>query len=203
MMTGKKNPGYTGKYARKRRFSSKTLVVLVSALVLSFSMVGGTLAWLSDDTGPVTNTLTMPEADIKIEEEFDGHIKKNVRVTNTGDVPVYVRVKIVPSYQDDQGNIVFTDLHDSKPIINGSAPNWKHRDAEFYYTLPLAPGETTTNVVDEIRENPNVTPPEGCTLHVRILAECIQAQGMKDGVPMVEAQGWPVTVQPDGSLTVN
>ena len=122
--------------------------------------------------------------------------------TNTGDVPVYVRVKIVPSYQDDQGNIAFTDLHDSKPIIHGSAPNWESHYAEFYYTLPLAPGETTTNVADAIRERSDFTPPEGYTLHVRILAECIQAQGMKDGVPMVEAQGWPVKVQPDGSLKV-
>ena len=203
MMTGKKSSGYTGKYARKRRFSGKALVLLVSALVLSFAMVGGTVAWLTDNTAPITNTLTMADTGIKIEEDFDGQVKQNIRVSNTGDVPIYVRVRIVPTYQDGEGNVVFTDLNDSMPVMTSTDPNWVVRDGVYYYTLPLAPEATTTNAVDEIRERPGFTPPEGSTLHVRVLAECIQSQGVKDGVPMVEAHGWPVTVQPDGSLKLN
>ena len=205
MMTGNKNPGYTGKYARKRRFSGKSLALLVSALVLSFSMVGGTLAWLSDDTGPITNTLTMPRTDITIEEEFDGAVKKDVRVKNNGDVPVYVRVTLNINWQDSEHNvhpgIALGGNHFT--IHFSQSAKWVLNNGIYYYLYPLAPGKTTDNLIDSITllDDPDV--PEGCTLVVDVLAQSVQSQGMKDDAPMVEAQGWPVTVQSDGSLALN
>ena len=206
MMTGKNNSGYAGKYTRKPRFSGKSLALLVSALVLTFSVVGGTLAWLSTDSGPVTNTLNMPKVDLEIQEDFDGRVKKDVRIKNESEIPVYVRATVSPSYQPDRedqpGEVLFTQDNQIAPLLIGNMENWVHLNGVYYYTLPLASGESTANLADEIRPNPDFTPPDGYTFHVRILAECIQAQGMKDGVPMVEAQGWPVKVQPDGSLKV-
>lgn len=50
---------------RRRGISTKTLVALLSLVLLLGCSLGGTLAWLADKTDPVTNTFTV--GDIKIE----------------------------------------------------------------------------------------------------------------------------------------
>lgn len=50
---------------RRRGISTKTLVALLSLVLLLGCSLGGTLAWLSDSTDPVINTFTV--GDIKIE----------------------------------------------------------------------------------------------------------------------------------------
>ena len=49
---------------RRRGISTKTLVALLSLVLLLGCSLGGTLAWLSDSTDPVINTFTV--GDIKI-----------------------------------------------------------------------------------------------------------------------------------------
>lgn len=50
---------------RRRGISTKTLVALLSLVLLLGCSLGGTLAWLADKTDPVINTFTV--GDIKIE----------------------------------------------------------------------------------------------------------------------------------------
>ena len=207
MMTGNRKPGYSGKYARKRRFSGKSLALLVSALVLSFAMIGGTLAWLADDAAPITNTLKMASTDIDIDEKFDGSVKRDVRVKNTGSIPIYVRVNLVINLQDDEGNVAPVSRENvvscCMTMEMGDA-GWKQgSDGYYYYTSPVPAGEFTPMLVRSITAVDSDLIPEGYSLNVRVLAQSVQSQGMKDGVPMVEAQGWPVTVQSGGSLAVN
>ena len=53
---------------RRRGISTKTLVALLSLVLLLGCSLGGTLAWLSDSTGPVTNTFTVGDIDITLVE---------------------------------------------------------------------------------------------------------------------------------------
>lgn len=53
---------------RRRGISTKTLVALLSLVLLLGCSLGGTLAWLSDSTGPVTNTFTVGDVDIELDE---------------------------------------------------------------------------------------------------------------------------------------
>lgn len=53
---------------RRRGISTKTLVALLSLVLLLGCSLGGTLAWLSDSTGPVTNTFTVGDINISLDE---------------------------------------------------------------------------------------------------------------------------------------
>ena len=66
---------------RARKNNSKKLtVVLLSIILVLCCTIGGTLAWLQDSTGTVTNTFTVGDVDIEISEtgaEADGtNLKK-------------------------------------------------------------------------------------------------------------------------------
>ena len=207
MKTGNRTPGYTGKYARKRRFSGKSLALLVSALVLSFSMVGGTLAWLSDDTPSRVNTFTVPTPGVHIDEEFDGTVKKNISVTNTGEIPVYVRLQMVINFQNKDGDVAPVapvqgknmDIH---WVDDDAYIDWeKGPDGYFYYPVALEPGETTTILISSITALPDAEIPEGYTLNVQLLAQYVQKDGVADdtGRPLVESC-WNVTVDSNGVL---
>lgn len=53
---------------RRRGVSTKTLVALLSLVLLLGCSLGGTLAWLADSTGPVTNTFTVGDIEIELTE---------------------------------------------------------------------------------------------------------------------------------------
>ena len=53
---------------RRRGISTKTLVALLSLVLLLGCSLGGTLAWLSVKTDPVTNTFTVGDIDITLTE---------------------------------------------------------------------------------------------------------------------------------------
>lgn len=53
---------------RRRGISTKTLVALLSLVLLLGCSLGGTLAWLSDSTDPVINTFTVGDVNIELDE---------------------------------------------------------------------------------------------------------------------------------------
>ena len=61
-----------GKYeaprAPKRRSSKKGLALLLSLVLVIGCVAGGTLAWLTDTTDPVTNTFTIGDIDLTLKE---------------------------------------------------------------------------------------------------------------------------------------
>ena len=203
MYTGKYNSKHTGKYSRKPRISRRSILLTVSVLVLCLAMVGGTVAWITTSTAPVQNVFSLPNADITIEEEFDGQVKRNVRIKNTGDVPVFVRVKVLYTYKDQNGNVLpcnESDVYKDRGSTQRDA--WKEdQHNTFYYRATLQPGEVTGALYETIQLMEGVTPPEGYTLDVHVIAQCVQAEGTKlvDGqeVPMAIAEGWPIRINGD------
>lgn len=80
-----------GKYAapRKRRGNAKVLVTLLALTLVLGCVVGGTIAWLTDTTGPIANTFTI--GDINISLSGDDVFKTNSPNTvSTGTVTTYV-----------------------------------------------------------------------------------------------------------------
>lgn len=53
---------------RRRGISTKTLVALLSLVLLLGCSLSGTLAWLADKTDPVTNTFTVGDVNIELDE---------------------------------------------------------------------------------------------------------------------------------------
>ena len=83
------------KKRRKSTTSRKVIVLAIAAVLLLSATVTGTLMYLVDKTGAVTNTFEPANVTCSVTEDFNGTVKKNVNVTNTSNIDAYVRVKLV------------------------------------------------------------------------------------------------------------
>ena len=107
--------------------SKKKIVALVMILALACaSMIGGTLAYFTDDEAAV-NTFTMGNVKIDLIEEFDEEtaelipgkdITKAVTVKNVGHNDAYVRVHIAIPANVDDGNPEFAAVAVLSPDVS-------------------------------------------------------------------------------------
>lgn len=168
----------------------KTALILSLCLIFALA-VGTTFALLQAKTDPVTNTFTAAKSDIKINEDVTGGQKKSIIVQNTGTAVSYVRVKLVMNWVDDNDNVSATPVNITPSITE----NWFLKDGIYYYKMPVAEKDSTTNLLKKSIEQSNA--PEGYHLEVTVLAESIQA------APSAAVEGaWTaVKVGNDGNLT--
>ena len=85
-----------------------------------------------------------------IEEDFWGDGQRHVRVKNTGDVPVYV--KITPSFtaKNASGEICDTIIRDDE-VMDINHDCWLKRGGSYYYSIALKPGKYTAFFVSSCR----------------------------------------------------
>ncbi|MBQ4642513.1 MAG: hypothetical protein IJB47_07900 [Oscillospiraceae bacterium] len=164
----------------------KSILLLVSLVLLLALAVGGTLALLIADTESVVNTFTPGSTDVTIEETFNQpyETKENVSIKNAGDVPVYIRVAIIPTWEDGDGNPVgiaagLSDLTIDWGATGGNemeetpGNGWeKGKDGFWYYTSPVSAGNSTNNLITSA----TVITSNGYKMNLQILAQSIQAQ---------------------------
>lgn len=178
----------------------RTVVLLVSLLVLVGAAVGGTLAWMTAQTDPVVNKFEPANVSTEVKENFDGTTKSNVYIENTGNVDAYIRAAVVITWQYGQGNVYGqvpvegTDYNITCP----SNTDWiKGNDGFYYYKSPVKAGESTGVLIKECKMAENANAPDGYTLHVEILGSGIQSLPT-DAVE----DAWGVNVNDDGTLNV-
>lgn len=157
---------------------SKMLISAICLMLLLCFGIGGTLAYLADKTESIKNTFTAAEVEDEVKESFDGTQKTSIIVGNTGDVEVYVRVKLI-SYR--------VDADDKTTVIGGTATvpyftlqdDWFEYPADsdcYYYKSPVSAGESTTNLLDEgAIVLQKYTDADGGIQVIEVLTEAIQA----------------------------
>ncbi len=172
-----------------KKMNRKAIALIIMIAVLLTATVGGTMAYLAAATSSVVNTFEPANVPPEINEEREGNVKKNVTVTNSGNVDAYIRAKIVVTWQDGQGNVypkmpvVGTDYTMSTGIGNG----WKlESDGYYYYSGEVAPN-TPTNALIITCEPKNTAPTDAYNLHVEILAQAIQADGLGADITTAQA----------------
>lgn len=167
----------------------KTALILSLCLIFALA-VGTTFALLKANTDPVTNTFTAAKSDIKIDEDVTGGQKKSIIVKNTGTAVSYVRVKLVMNWVDENGNVSAEPVNITPSITD----NWFLKDGIYYYKMPVAAKDFTTNLLQTpITQD---AAPEGYHLEVTVLAESIQAAPSK-----AVTESWGVGVDSNGYLT--
>ena len=192
---------YEGKRALRRW--PKWLPAAAAVALIATLAVGGTLAWLSAYTQPVKNTFVMGTVPPQVTESFDHQVKKDVAVTNTGNIPAYIRVALVCTWQDDNENVVGEPASlDNLTIDWGTeggsetaeAPGngWIKIGDYYYYTQPVAAGDTTLNLIDSA----TVETENGYRMNLQVIADSIQA----NPTSVVEEQ-WGVNVGSDGNIS--
>lgn len=161
-------------------FKKRTLLTLVSLLAILCVTVGGTLAYLVTTSGPITNTFQPTTVTTQVVEKFDGKVKSDVVIKNTGTTDAYIRAAVVATWQDKDGNVYGkapvpnVDFKYATTLKNGE---WQlGSDGFYYYAKPVAPGASTTQLIREAGPDETRTP-EGYYLSIEIIGSGIQAKG--------------------------
>ncbi len=169
MYRGKHEVWRSEKTARKGRLNA-TIISVVLILTLA---VGGTIAFLSTKTDPVVNTFNPSQVTCSVVEDFDGKTKTNVNVENTGDIPAFIRVKLVAYRTNDQGQHI-GGVSEVPAFTLGK--DWAKCGDYYYYTYPVAPEETPADSLAEvIKLTENYTDVDGGHQSIDVIAEAIQA----------------------------
>lgn len=181
---------------RRRRSHKPTLLMMALAIVLG-AFVGTTVAYLFTNTDALTNTFNPAKVTVDVPEEFNGNVKNNVKVKNTGDIEAYVRAAVVVTWQDDNGNVhptapvAGTDYNVTFPADTG----WVKSGNFYYYTKPVAAGASTGILLTNCKPVEGKAP-EGYHLSVEILASAIQSEPAS---AVVEAWGVDPTTLKGGN----
>ena len=160
----------------KRVMKTKQPVALVALLVLLCCTVAGTLAYLVDSTDPVTNTFTPAHVSTAVDETFENGVKSDVKIQNTGDIPAYIRAAVIINWADGDGNVSATPVKTTDYTIKWTKEGWVEHGGYYYYTAPVAVGALTGQLFTGCELAKGVTPPEGYSLQVTILADGIQSE---------------------------
>lgn len=180
---------------------NRQFVLLVSIITLLVGIVGSSLAYLVTKTDPVQNTFQPSRVTCRIDEDFDGAAKSNVKVTNTGDTDAYIRAYIVVTWTDDDGNIVAQKpvAGEDYSLVIPTNTGWsKGSDGFYYYGSAVAPNGQTGTLIESC--SPMGENAQKYKLTVDIIADAVQSKGdSADGKPVEIA--WGVTVNPDGTIS--
>ena len=187
---------------RKTRLRwNRSFVLAASVLALLLGIVGASLAYLSMKTEPVKNEFTYGKVSCEVLEDFDGTVKNNVRIKNTGNIPAYIRARVVVTWKNENG-----DIYGTKPVLGEdysfdfNSEKWIGMTTDsglyFYFPDPVELGAETDWMLYNFKKSENANVPEGYDLSVEILADAIQSEP----VSAVE-EAWGVTVR-NGRITV-
>ena len=148
---------YRGKHASKTKTPKETLVLLTALFLIFTVTAGSTLAYLVTKTDPVVNTFQPSVMQGDIDEKFNNITKTDVKVTNTGDVPAYVRAAIIINWVDDKGKVVTEPVAAGDYDIDlneGEGKDWIQLSDGYYYYKSVVPAKTneepgtTTNLIN-------------------------------------------------------
>lgn len=167
-------------------FKKKSLITLVSLLAILCVTVSGSLAFLIDASGPVTNIFNPSKVTTEVIEELNGTTKQNVKIKNTGDTDAYIRAAVVVTWKNASGEIAGV-----KPVpgtdyeMDIPGTGWSQIGDYYYWKGIVAPEDDPETT--EIQENMTgvlITSciykdnaPEGYFLSVEIIGSGVQAKG--------------------------
>ena len=183
--------------------SKKRKVILAASLLLAVCLtVGITVAWLRADTASRQNTFTLAKVSCEVEETFDGTVKEDVSIRNTGTADAYIRAAIVVTWMKDGDDSdqtvssVVPQLDKDYTIQFTENSGWiQLEDGYWYYTKSVPVGGSTAELIDSCTLLDGADAPEGYRLAVEIIASAIQSSPAK-----VAEENWRVKIDETGTI---
>ncbi len=173
----------------KNMAKKRLILLLVSLSLILAAGVGVTLALIIDQSGDVENVFEPSRVscavveDQKTNDAPTGQVnvktKSNVKIKNTGDTDAYIRAAIIVTWKSADGTVWA-----STPVLgNGNdytidlGSDWTEAGGYYYYNSSVAPGDTTTNLIDSATQHRTFTADDGNTYYIsiEIVASAIQS----------------------------
>lgn len=173
--------------------SKKNLVIFV-CVVLVLACTGiGVLAYMFRETDEIDDALESAEASCELVERFENNKKSEISVKNTGNINVYVRVRLVPYWVDSEGQRVYRSA--SVPSFEYNSDKWlaDNENDTYYYRVPLSPSALTPSLP---RTAILLSEDNGYYLVLDVFAEAIQAQPSDAAV-----EAWGLSIDSDGRVS--
>lgn len=210
-MDQNKSPTSTDKSILKLRNSLIGSFLFLVVMVAIFS--AQTYAYFWDST-TTTNQIKSGYLDVEFFEVQDGEqetihttpvrflpgttVNKTVKIVNSGDLPVYVRIKIEKTVTNNENELPdgWEELISCKfHLDDESTPDvkeklWTYRDGYYYYYSKVDPQAITTSLFDEVYFSTAIgNELANTTLEFKVICQAVQANG-NSGDPLT-AWGWP------------
>lgn len=149
----------------------KEFVLLVSVFVMIAGVVGGTIAYLTSQSGAITNTFDMATVDCEIQGSGAQYTVKNI-----SNIDAHIRAAVFVIWQDENGNIYGQTNTGFSVFTNGE---WSQGNDGYYYSQntvkagQTVPGDLYVNTSDLEQ---SIEDEEGniYKLKVEVIAEAIQ-----------------------------
>lgn len=202
-----------GKHMESRKRIKLSTVLVIAAALALVTAIGGTMAWLTTHSEGLTNTFTPATISGEVKETFNNpfNTKNNVYIQNTSDVPVYVRVALVPTWVMEENNKfvpvaepvgnddVIIDTKEWKSFVPAADSNWvKGNDGYYYYKKPLAAANKTddTDLTENLFNTAEAKENDPYHMNLQVLLQMIQAEPAS-----AVTQAWGVSVNADGTIS--
>lgn len=166
------------------RRSKKSAISLISLILVVCVAVGGVLAILKSYVTPLRNVFEPRHVTTTVVEDFDGEVKQNVAIKNTGNTDAWIRAAVVINWVDELGNVYGQPPVEGMDytIVYDLANGWvKGNDGFYYWTKSVKSVEqdstncTTGVLIKTCSPVQPSTAPDGYTLSVEIVGSGIQS----------------------------
>lgn len=185
---------YKGKHMQVNSCSTingkRTKNIILLILIVLLTCVAGTTAYLMLKSS-INNEFSLGEVNPEIIEDFNAQnkIKENVKIKNSGNIPIFVRTAIIIIWKDSNGKIL-ADIPEENvdySISFSSSTNWiKSEEGYYYYIKPLDVNESTDILIEECTQ---IQEYDDKVLEVSILT-----QGIQDKPFQAVEEAWNVNI---------
>ena len=149
-------------------------ILLAAVIVLLAGAVGGTWAFLVAQSESVQNNFTYAHVRCTIDEKFENGVKSNVKIQNTGDIPAYIRARIVVTWKDAKGKVSAVPVKNTDYTIAFNETDWTQQGDYWYCKTAVDAGGETPVLIIKCEKKGNA--PKDYDLSVEILADAIQSE---------------------------
>lgn len=159
----------------------KLLLIVGAAVLLVAAGVGATLAWMTSSPAGLVNTFDPGKVPVTVHEDpFDHTTKKNVTVSNDGNVSAWIRVALVPIWRNTDGSGTGLTASLSQCTVDwGTGWTYNSTDGYYYYNSIVPAGTSTASLINSLTVNSGLGDAyKGKQFELQVLAQSVQAEGM-------------------------